>query len=1025
VVDELRPPTFDILAEAVRTGGYHALHFYGHGVYHEGAGHLLFEDPYGGPQFIKADDVGAVLNNSDVRLVVMGACQSAMGGADRWSSAAAAMLRAGVPLVVGMQVSMGVDAAQAFTRQFYLSLAAGKDVAQAMGDARLPLRPGTYGQTWFIPALYSRARSGMRLFDPTAPRAVDAELVTQLRGLHAEVERLEEEMSGLGVIDSPGELAGLRAAQKKLRQAQTAMRRATPGDYTPVISPLYGVPPQNPHFVGRVEALREVAQGMEGELPVVIWGLDGIGKTALAIEVVRRQSWRYPGGVLWLDCRGGPPFDSLLNQMGAFCGHPEVETMKPEKRQATVRVLLASLDHCLLVWDNAEAVWGQRAVRRFIETLPQNCGSLITTRDDPEQAGWPTVELPPLPSQSMTALFWVLGTAAGIKAVADDLPLVSHVLDWLEGHPLALTLAVPMAKKRGLKRLWAELQRQPLKGVDATLRVSFERLTGLQQHTFTHLSVLTIPFEYPVAEALLPGEETVDEAVDVLVQRALLSFDGRRYAYHALVRQFAYEELQKGEDDWRVSHRRAAEYLNAKARDEGITPAEALEEVDQWERGKAWREFAESASALVGLLDRHGYWPEIERQLARALEATRAHLDDIEMEAALLGGVARMAHRQAEWDRAIEMYQRSLEIDERMGDVHGMVGTWVNLGVVYADKGEWERAIEVYQRCLETFERVGDMHGMAKTWVNLGSVYIRRGEWERAIEMYESCLETFECVGDVHGMAQTFNNLGNVYLQKGKWDQAIEVYQRSLETFERVGDVHGMAQTWTGLGSVYTRKGEWKRAIKMYQHSLETFEHLGDVHGMAQTFNNLGSVYYRKDKWERAIEMHQRSLETFERVGDVHGMAQTFNNLGMVYTAKGEGERAIKMYQHSLEIDERVGDVHGMAQTFNNLGVVYADKGEWERAVEMYQRSLETKERVGDVYGMAKTWGNLGLLYKSQGDKEKAAEYLAQAYLVLDQLGAAPAARQAASGLVRVLGSVEAANAYLECLAASQGRTPS
>jgi hypothetical protein len=99
VVDELRPPTYNTLVEAVRTGGYHVLHFYGHGVYQDGAGHLLFEDPYGGPDLVRADDVGAVLNRSDVRLVVMGACQSAMSGpstgpgqADRWSSAAAALL---------------------------------------------------------------------------------------------------------------------------------------------------------------------------------------------------------------------------------------------------------------------------------------------------------------------------------------------------------------------------------------------------------------------------------------------------------------------------------------------------------------------------------------------------------------------------------------------------------------------------------------------------------------------------------------------------------------------------------------------------------------------------------------------------------------------------------------------------------------------------------------------------------------------------------------------------------------------
>jgi uncharacterized protein with beta-barrel porin domain len=79
----------------------------------------------------------------------------------------------------------------------------------------------------------------------------------------------------------------------------------------------------------------------------------------------------------------------------------------------------------------------------------------------------------------------------------------------------------------------------------------------------------------------------------------------------------------------------------------------------------------------------------------------------------------------------------------------------------------------------------------------------------------------------------------------------------------------------------------------------------------------------------------------------------------------------------------------------------------------MYQQSLETKERVGDVHGMAQTWGNLGNLYQAQGESQQAAEHMARAYLVFTQLGAERDAAQAGSLLVDILGSVDAANAYL------------
>lgn len=108
------------------------------------------------------------------------------------------------------------------------------------------------------------------------------------------------------------------------------------GGYAAVTSPLYGVP-ANEVFVGRGEELRDVSRELKGDKPVVIWGAGGIGKTALATEVAHHQDWRFPAGVLWLDCRGGPGFDSLLNRIGEFCGIAEMEQVEPQKKEPVVR----------------------------------------------------------------------------------------------------------------------------------------------------------------------------------------------------------------------------------------------------------------------------------------------------------------------------------------------------------------------------------------------------------------------------------------------------------------------------------------------------------------------------------------------------------------------------------------------------------------------------------------------------------------------------------------------------------------
>jgi hypothetical protein len=177
VVDELEPPTYPALIDAVTTRVYHMLVFIGHGVYKEGAGSfLVFEDETGKRERISADDVGSTLRNTDVRLVLLGACQSTTitstsgdGSAappDIWQGTAQAFLRAGVPLSIGMQVVVRVDAAQAFIHQFASSLAAGKSVLEATADGRKSLKRPRYNDAWFIPALYGRPKGDTRLFEP-------------------------------------------------------------------------------------------------------------------------------------------------------------------------------------------------------------------------------------------------------------------------------------------------------------------------------------------------------------------------------------------------------------------------------------------------------------------------------------------------------------------------------------------------------------------------------------------------------------------------------------------------------------------------------------------------------------------------------------------------------------------------------------------------------------------------------------------------------------------------------------------
>jgi tetratricopeptide (TPR) repeat protein len=148
-------------------------------------------------------------------------------------------------------------------------------------------------------------------------------------------------------------------------------------------------------------------------------------------------------------------------------------------------------------------------------------------------------------------------------------------------------------------------------------------------------------------------------------------------------------------------------------------------------------------------------------------------------------------------------------------------------------------------------------------------------------------------------------------------------------------------------------------------------------------------------------------------------MANTYASLGDLFFGRGSWDKAIEYFNASRQAFDELGDIHSMALVCSNLSGAYVHKGEWEKGIELCRQSLQILERLGDRYGMAAAYNNLGAHYRAIGNTQQAATYVAQAYLVLSSLGAAEA-RQSGQHLISILGSVEAANAFLTHFSSEQ-----
>jgi hypothetical protein len=327
-VEFLRPPSLAALDDRLRDESLppvHIVHFDGHGVYDPGVGlgFLLFEDDEHAMHRVDAEQLGTLLNERGIPLMVLNACQSAQPDErNPFASVAARLIEAGVGGVVAMNHSVLVVTAQRLTAAFYGELARGRSAARALDEARRQLFRDTrritrlrphqedpeiiHLQDWFLPALYQQ-EAELCPFSPLspAPRAS-----AQGKG----------GPGGIGVGFPPPPLHGFHGRARELLDLERT-------------------------FAGPKQR-RQI---------VILHGFGGQGKTALAAQAAE---WFTRSGLferaVFISFESGIGLDVALTQLGNALVQENFQIYPGDKAQAVRAALQAT--PTLLVFDNFESI---------------------------------------------------------------------------------------------------------------------------------------------------------------------------------------------------------------------------------------------------------------------------------------------------------------------------------------------------------------------------------------------------------------------------------------------------------------------------------------------------------------------------------------------------------------------------------------------------------------------------------------------------------------------------------------------
>ncbi|MEV0160565.1 BTAD domain-containing putative transcriptional regulator [Nonomuraea fuscirosea] len=758
----------------------------------------------------------------------------------------------------------------------------------------------------------------------------------------AAYERIRSALADQLGID-PGER--LRNAQLAvLRQQERQARRAM--GHTAIQQ----APAAPPDFVGRTDELAgiEAALARTGREPgsaapriVLIDGIAGVGKTALALAAAHRLRAEYPDGQLYADLRGptaaGPEPMRVLGRFLRALGVPGRRIGTDETEAAALFRSELADRRMLVLLDNAHDA-GQ-----VLPLLPGAGGSdLIVTsrRRMPGLAGASAVHLEPLnPAESIA----LIAATAGAHRIDADPGAAGALAEACARLPLALRIA---SARLATRQAWTigDLTRRlhddnrrltELSTGESSVLTSFQLgytdLSAAAQRAFRLCGLHPADdFGADSTGALLamPAPEADRLLEDLLEANMLMQYATDRYRFHDLLGLYARRLLADDAEGEIARSRLYAWYTDAvTAAMEWVYPqlvrlhthADRESVFATESDALAWLDA--ELPALVAVVkhtaataDRAPAW-RITDQL-RGYFLIRRHIDgwlpaaEAGMEAAVLAGddVARTAmlisRGQALWSvgRDEEALADSLA-GERLAVATGWTTAAAylshHIGWHQLEQGRLADAEKWMRRALDLTEDDPLGHVRAVALNGLGVMRLCQGELWEAADLLDAALEINETTGRETSALANRGNLASALRQLGSERQAFELLTGVLAAYRKRADLRGELSTLDELSQLHLQRGDAATALEVarraYDMAIAVHDRKATAHTAAtaaQAYHALGEVRAAAEWFERCVTI-ARGIYPFVETRALVGLATTRLSAGDPASARRISERAV------------------------------------------------------------------------------------------------------------------------------------
>ncbi len=287
-------------------------------------------------------------------------------------------------------------------------------------------------------------------------------------------------------------------------------------------------------------------------------------------------------------------------------------------------------------------------------------------------------------------------------------------------------------------------------------------------------------------------------------------------------------------------------------------------------------------------------------------------------------------------------------IFERLGEKANELRVLQVLGSSYVDISEYERASELYFKSLEYARELGDERGEVFALTKLGLVQQNLEEYRIAQRFLHDAIHKAREIGDWGGESIALSEAGFLEEKNGNLEKAAEYYQEAIDLFKDKGYQHAVPQLMINIANIYQDEDRLSEALEMADHAVKLADSLGNTFMALHNLDEVAEVYYEMGEYDQATSILEEGIEKAEEAGFSNTTQFLLNKLSHMQLNEGDltasRDAAFKAKTMALSVND-----WRMAE--NNIEIlieVAKQTGAYDEATAYHEELIAIRDSILD-----------------------------------------------------------------------------